>query len=115
MTVPLRAALYLHLGVSTPRQAQHAVSIPDGGVLGSALAGACWYCSGTAFALALCRLAAVRGGMLAVPEQVGRFDVGDNVQGRIQIENDRVDVSYLGFPVLISAKLPDVTTTLTGR
>jgi HK97 family phage major capsid protein len=68
------------------------------GVLATAIPGAAWYTSATGYAQTLCRLAAVTGGLTAT------------------LRPDRtIDASYLGFPVRFSGKLPDVSTSLTGK
>ena len=69
-----------------------------GAVMGSALPGASWFCSPTAFALLFSRLAGTSGGMFSA--------VGGN--GIVQH-------TYLGWPIRISGKLPDVSTTLSGQ
>lgn len=67
-------------------------------VLATAIPGAKWYVSGIGYALALCRLASIGGGLAATT----------NADGTIT-------ANYLGFPVEFSAKLPNVATTLTGQ
>ena len=57
------------------------------GVMASALAGSAWYVSASGYALTVCRLAAVSGGLVATVQPDGTI-----------AEN------YLGFPVRFSAK-----------
>jgi HK97 family phage major capsid protein len=68
------------------------------GVLATAIQGAAWYTSATGYAQTFCRLAAVSGGLVASMRPDGT-----------------IEASYLGFPVLFSGKLPDVSTSLTGK
>jgi HK97 family phage major capsid protein len=63
-----------------------------GGVLGSALPGSAWYVSQLGFAQCLAQLAAT--------------------SGNIAINNGVM--TFLGWPVYISSKLPNVSTTLAG-
>ncbi len=67
------------------------------GVLATAIPGAAWYVSATAYAQTFCRLAATAGGLVARKRSDGT-----------------IDAVYLGFPVIFSAKLPNVQTSLTG-
>jgi HK97 family phage major capsid protein len=67
-------------------------------VLAAAIPGAAWYTSATGYAQSLCRLAAVSGGLVATRGPDGR-----------------IDANYLGFPVRFSGKLPDVSSSLTGK
>jgi HK97 family phage major capsid protein len=69
-----------------------------GAVMGSALPGASWFTSPAGFALLFSRLAGTSGGMFS--------SVGPN--GIVQH-------SYLGWPIRISGKLPDVSTSLSGQ
>ena len=69
-----------------------------GAVMGSAMPGAAWYCSATCFALLFCRLAGTSGGLLMSSGPGGR-----------------VNASYQGWPIRISAKLPDVSTSLASQ
>jgi HK97 family phage major capsid protein len=69
-----------------------------GGVLATAIPGACWYVSATGYALTICRLASVSGGLVATQRPDGR-----------------IDANYLGFPVRFSGKFSDVSTSLTGK
>jgi HK97 family phage major capsid protein len=68
-----------------------------GGVLAAALPMSAWYTSATGYAQTFCRLAAVSGGLVATQRPDGT-----------------ISASYLGRPVRFSAKLPDVSTSLTG-
>jgi HK97 family phage major capsid protein len=68
------------------------------GVIGAAIPGAAWYCSITAYGQTFARLAAAGGGLVATKRPDGS-----------------IDANYLGFPVVFSAKLPDVQTTLAGK
>lgn len=71
------------------------------GVLATAIAtppGAAWYTSATGYALALCRLSAATGGLVARQRADGTIEASD-----------------LGFPVRFSGKLPDVSTTLATK
>lgn len=69
-------------------------------VRASAVPNAAWFCSQTAYASTLCRIAATVGG-------------GSVMQTRTI---DGVDTPYyLGFPVFLSQKLPLVTTSLSGK
>jgi HK97 family phage major capsid protein len=67
------------------------------GVLATAIPGAAWYTSASGYALTICRLAAVSGGLVATQRPDGT-----------------ISANYLGFPVRFSGKLPDVATSLTG-
>jgi HK97 family phage major capsid protein len=67
-------------------------------VLATAIPGAAWYVSSTAYAQTLCRLSAVTGGLVATQKSDGT-----------------ISASFLGFPVRFSGKLPDVSTSLTGK
>jgi HK97 family phage major capsid protein len=60
--------------------------------------GAAWYVSALSYAQTLCRLAAVSGGLVATKRADGT-----------------IDASFLGFPVVFSSKLPNVSTTLAGK
>jgi HK97 family phage major capsid protein len=68
------------------------------GVLATAIPGAAWYTSATGYALTICRLAAVSGGLVARQRADGT-----------------INANYLGFPVNFSGKLPDVQTSLAGK
>jgi HK97 family phage major capsid protein len=68
------------------------------GVLATAIPGSCWYTSATGYAQALCRLAAVSGGLTAVLQPDGS-----------------IAANFLGFPVRFSGKLPDVSTDLSTK
>ncbi len=68
------------------------------GVLATAIPGAAWYTSATGYALTICRLAAVSGGLVARQRSDGS-----------------ISANYLGFPVNFSGKLPDVPTSLAGK
>jgi HK97 family phage major capsid protein len=68
------------------------------GVLATAIPGAAWYVSSVAYALTICRLAAVSGGLVATTRADGT-----------------IQASYLGFPVRFSGKLSNVTTGLVGK
>jgi HK97 family phage major capsid protein len=68
------------------------------GVIGAAIPGAAWYCSITAYGQTFARLASVSGGLVATKRADGT-----------------IDASYLGLPVVFSAKLPDVQSTLAGK
>jgi HK97 family phage major capsid protein len=68
------------------------------GVLATAIPGAAWYTSSTGYALTICRLAATTGGLVARTRPDGT-----------------ISASYLGFPVVFSGKLSDVSTSLTGK
>lgn len=68
------------------------------GVLATAIPGAAWYTSATGYAQAICRLAAVTGGLVATQRPDGT-----------------ISANYLGFPVRLSGKLPDVSTDLSGK
>jgi HK97 family phage major capsid protein len=70
------------------------------GVLATAIPGAAWYCSATAYAQTICRLAATSGGLTSTLRSDG---------------TGILDASFLGFPVNFSAKLPDIPTTLAGK
>lgn len=69
-----------------------------GSVLATAIPGAKWYISALGYAQTMCRLAGVGGGLVARTNRDGT-----------------VSANYLGFPVAFSAKLPNVSTTLTGK
>lgn len=68
------------------------------GVLATGIPGAAWYTSATGYAQTICRLAAVSGGLVATMQPDGT-----------------VRANYLGFPVRLSGKLPDISTSLTGK
>jgi HK97 family phage major capsid protein len=68
------------------------------GILATAIPGAAWYVSASAYALCFCRLAANSGGLVARQRADGT-----------------INANYLGFPVNFSGKLPDVPTTLAGK
>jgi HK97 family phage major capsid protein len=68
------------------------------GVLATAIPGAAWYTSATGYAQTICRLAAASGGLVATMRPDGT-----------------ISASFLGFPVRFSGKLPDVSTSLTGK
>lgn len=68
------------------------------GVLATAIPGAAWYVSATGYAQVFCRLAALTGGLTATMRPDGT-----------------IAANYLGFPVKFSGKLPDVSTSLTGK
>jgi HK97 family phage major capsid protein len=68
------------------------------GVMGSALPGAAWYCSPSAYALTFCRLAVTSGGLVTTTDAAGN-----------------ISASYLGWPIRFSSKLPDVGTTLGAK
>jgi hypothetical protein len=68
------------------------------GVLATAIPGAAWYTSATGYAQAICRLAAVSGGLTAVLQSDGT-----------------IKANFLGFPVKFSGKLPDVSTDLSTK
>lgn len=68
------------------------------GVLATAIPGASWYTSATGFAQTICRLAAVSGGLVATMRPDGT-----------------IAANYLGWPVTFSGKLPDVSTSLSGK
>ncbi|MGY4605762.1 HK97 family phage major capsid protein [Bradyrhizobium sp. USDA 4474] len=68
------------------------------GVLATAIPGAAWYTSATGYAQGLCRLATSGGGYMET-----------------RIIDGKLTPCYLGFPVVFSSKLPDVTTSLTGK
>jgi HK97 family phage major capsid protein len=57
-----------------------------GAVLASAIPGAAWYCSAQAYGQLLCRLSLLTGGLMMLPNG---------------------QPSYLGFPVIMSSKLPN--------
>jgi HK97 family phage major capsid protein len=66
-------------------------------VLATAIPGAAWYTSAIGYAQTICRLAAVSGGHVAHQRPDGT-----------------IEASYLGFPVLFSGKLPNISTSLAG-
>lgn len=68
------------------------------GVLASAMPGAAWFVSATGYAQTLCRLSATTGGLTASKRPDGT-----------------IDASYLGFPVVFSGKLPDVSSSLAAK
>jgi HK97 family phage major capsid protein len=68
------------------------------GVLATAIPGAAWYTSATGYAQAICRLAAVVGGLAATQKPDGT-----------------ISANFLGFPVRFSGKLPDVSTDLSTK
>ncbi len=68
------------------------------GILATAIPGAAWYVSASAYALCFCRLAANSGGLVARQRADGT-----------------ISANYLGFPVNFSGKLPDVPSGLAGK
>ena len=68
------------------------------GVLAAAVPGAAWLTSATGYAQTICRLAAVSGGLTATMQPDGT-----------------IAANFLGFPVRFSGKMPDVSTSLTGK
>lgn len=68
------------------------------GVLATAIPGAAWYTSATGYAQTLCRLANSGGGYMET-----------------RIIDGKLTPCFLGFPVVFSSKLPDVSTSLTGK
>jgi HK97 family phage major capsid protein len=70
-----------------------------GSVRASALPNAAWYCSVTCFANTFCRLSGTAGG--------GYIET--------RIVDGVLTPCYLGFPVIMTQKLPLVTTTLSGQ
>jgi len=68
------------------------------GVLATAIPGAKWYVSAVAYAQTFCRLAAVSGGLTATMRPDGT-----------------INANYLGFPVVFSGKLPNSTSSLSGK
>lgn len=68
------------------------------GIKASAMARAAWYASSVGFALTFARIAAATGGLLT-PSEV------DGVPTQF----------YNGFPVILTQKLPQIATTLTGK
>lgn len=68
------------------------------GVLATAIPSAAWYVSAVGYAQSFARIAATSGGLVA----------SQNADGTIK-------ASFLGFPVRFSAKLPNVSTTLSGK
>ncbi len=69
-----------------------------GGVLATAIPGAAWYTGALGYAQIFCRLAATAGGLIATRRPDGM-----------------VDANFLGFPVRFSGKLPNSTSSLTGK
>jgi HK97 family phage major capsid protein len=69
-----------------------------GAVLGAAIPGACWYVSSAGYGQTLCRLAASGGGLTATIPTGGK-----------------IEANYLGFPVRFSSKLPDGSSSMTGK
>jgi HK97 family phage major capsid protein len=67
------------------------------GVLGAAIPGSAWYISALGFAQTICRISAVSGGLVAR-----------------QTDDGTVEATFMGFPVIFSARLPNVSTTLAG-
>ena len=67
-------------------------------VLAVTIPGAAWFVSSVGYAQTICRLAAVSGGHVAAKRADGT-----------------IDASYLGFPVIFSGKLPNISTTLAGK
>jgi HK97 family phage major capsid protein len=68
------------------------------GVLATAIPGAAWFVSALGYAQAICRLAAVSGGLTATKRADGT-----------------IDASFLGFPVVFSGKLPNASSSLAGK
>ena len=68
------------------------------GVLATGIPGAAWYTSAVGYAQCFCRIAATAGGLVAT----------ETADGTIK-------ASFLGFPVRFSSKLPNVSTTLSGK
>ena len=68
------------------------------GVLGTAIRGAAWFVSAVGYAQAFARIGGLTGGLVAT-----------------QMPDGTVNASYLGFPVVFSAKLPQISTTLSGK
>ena len=68
------------------------------GVMASAIPGAAFYTSVVGYAQTLCRLAAVSGGLTATMRPDGT-----------------IAANYLGFPVHFSGKLPDGSSSLSGK
>jgi HK97 family phage major capsid protein len=66
-------------------------------VRASAVPNAAWFCSQTAYAITLCRLAATGGGFM-----------------ESRIVDGVLTPCYLGFPVVLTQKMPLVTTSLSG-
>jgi HK97 family phage major capsid protein len=69
-----------------------------GGVLATGIPGAAWYMSAVGYAQCLCRIAATAGGLVAT-----------------QAADGTIKANFLGFPVRFSSKLPNVSTTLSGK
>ena len=67
-------------------------------VLATSIPGACWFISAIGFAQCFCRLAATSGGLVASPNPDGT-----------------ITASFLGFPVVFSSKLPNVSTSLSAK
>ncbi len=67
------------------------------GVLATAIPGAAWFTSATGYGQTICRLCAVSGGLTTAIRPDGTLAA-----------------NYLGFPVIFSGKLPDVSTSLAG-
>ncbi|HZC97830.1 MAG TPA: phage major capsid protein, partial [Bradyrhizobium sp.] len=61
-----------------------------GGVLASALPGAAWYCTNSAYGQTFCRLSVSTGGLVATNNA-----------------DDTISASYLGYPIIFSGKLVD--------
>jgi HK97 family phage major capsid protein len=69
-----------------------------GGVLATAIPGAAFYVSSVCYGQTLCRLAAVSGGLTATMRPDGT-----------------IDANYLGFPVRFSGKMPNSSSSLSGK
>jgi HK97 family phage major capsid protein len=98
--IGLKSAVAAAAGHNTFLTLDALADIPNlmAGVLAAAIPGAAWYTSATGYAQTICRLAAVSGGLVAT-----------------QGPDGRIDANYLGFPVRFSGKLPDVSSSLTGK
>jgi HK97 family phage major capsid protein len=98
--IGLKSSVAAASGHNTFLTIDAAADIPNlmAGVLAAALPGSAWYASATAYAQTICRLAAVSGGLTATMRPDGT-----------------IAANYLGFPVRFSGKLPDVSTSLTGK
>ena len=68
------------------------------GVLATAIPGAAWYISAVGYAQTFCRLANSAGGLVATTNPDGT-----------------IDANFLGFPVRFSSKLPQISTSLSGK